>query len=63
MTPRIGLYHYTVSGRYFRIYRYISVSPDGRNSSSEPVVGEPLFDNRESARRRVYQLNGWPLHN
>lgn len=26
---------------------------------AEPVDDEPLYSNREEARRRVYELNGW----
>lgn len=57
MKPKIGQYYYIPRGRFFRIYRYVDVSPDG--CSGSPVCEEPLYENKEDARKRVYQLNGW----
>ena len=52
-----GLYHYVPHGRGFLIYRCESVTEHG--SSSAPT--DEFFDNRDDARRRVYELNGWKL--
>ncbi len=57
MKPKIGQYYYIPRGRFFRIYRYVDVSPNG--CSGSPVYEEPLYENKEDARKRVYQLNGW----
>lgn len=46
-------YFYAPRGRGFRIYRRES------QSSAIPMPDEPVYLNREQARRRVYQLNGW----
>ena len=54
-TPKIGQYEYDRRGRGFRIYRVDSVSENGYTASA---TGEFYF-NREEARRRVWQLNGW----
>lgn len=52
-----GEYSYQPDGRHFRIY--ICTYVDGRSTTSDPVREEPLYTDREEARRRVYQLNGW----
>lgn len=52
-----GQYYYTIHGRYFAIYR--CVFNDGHTSMGEKVVNEPPYYDREQARRRVYELNGW----
>ena len=57
MKPKVGQYFYMPRGRNFRIYRYNHVSET--TSSASPVNSEPYFSNREEARRRVYELNGW----
>lgn len=55
--PKIGQYYYIIRGRSWRIYRYTHVSDTGAVAS--PVAEEPVFFNKEDARRRVYELNGW----
>lgn len=57
MKANIGQYFYAPSGRAFRIYRYDSVTDKGTVAS--PVQDEPYYYDREEARKRVYQLNGW----
>lgn len=57
MKAKVGQYYYTPRGRFFRIYRYDSVTDTG--STASPVQAEPLFSDREQARKRVYELNGW----
>jgi hypothetical protein len=52
-----GEYHYSPRGKAYRIYVCTEASAFG--SSSEPVPGEPAYYDREAARRRVYELNGW----
>lgn len=52
-----GQYSYQPYGRSYRIY--VCTYADERSSASSPVNGEPLYHDREAARRRVYQLNGW----
>ncbi|EXZ01129.1 hypothetical protein M128_1662 [Bacteroides fragilis str. S6L8] len=32
---------------------------DGKTQISSPVRNEPLYIDREEARKRVYELNGW----
>lgn len=55
---KIGEYCYKPSGRQFRIY--VCDYNDGQTSSSKPVYEEPyMFNDREEARKRVYELNGW----
>lgn len=58
MKPKVGQYHYAFRGGEFRIYRYTHVSDSGTCASE--VIGEPRFSDREKARQRVYELNGWP---
>lgn len=55
--PRVGLCYYAPRGRGFRIYRYDSVTTT--TSTASPVPDEPIYFDREEARKRVYQLNGW----
>ncbi|MCU6767384.1 hypothetical protein OCV73_00205 [Barnesiella propionica] len=57
MKPKVGQYHYELRGSCFRIYRYDQVSDTG--TSSSPVYGEPSYLDREEAKKRVYELNGW----
>lgn len=57
MKPIVGQYYYAPRGRGFRIYRYTMVA-DGFRSAS-PVSDEPIFFDREEAKKRVYELNGW----
>ena len=45
MKPQVGQYHYSPHGRGFRIYRYTEVTDN--------------FHDREKAKKRVYELNGW----
>lgn len=59
MTPKVGQYHYCLRGRYFRIYRYTHVAADGSGTAASLVMDEPSFIDREEARKRVYELNGW----
>ncbi len=59
--PKTGQYYYTPCGSSFRIYRYDHVS--GHGGSASPVSEEPVFYNREDARKRVYELNGWKYGN
>lgn len=54
---KVGEYHYKISGRDFRIYR--CDFSDGITATSSPVYSEPVYRNQESARKRVYELNGW----
>lgn len=55
---KAGEYHYCLRGRNFVIYR-CDYSRNGHESSS-PVRDEPVYYNKEEARKRVYELNGWP---
>lgn len=55
--PQVGQYHYVLRGKLYVIYRYESISEHG--SCSSPT--DESFDNRDDARRRVYELNGWKL--
>ena len=59
MKPKAGQYFYAPRGRFFRIYRYEFVSAGATTAS--PVQDEPFYHDRQAARRRVYQLNGWHL--
>lgn len=54
---KVGEYYYTPRGRDFRIYCCV-YSENGR-TASDPVYEEPLFRDKEEARKRVYELNGW----
>ena len=54
-TPKIGQYEYDRRGRGYRIYRVDSVSENGYTASAT----EEYYFDREEARRRVWQVNGW----
>lgn len=56
-----GQYYYVPSGRSFRIYRYTHVNASGAYAGT-PVNTEPLYTDREAARKRVYELNGWTYY-
>ena len=56
MKPQVGQYHYSPHGRGFRIYRYTEVTDNFQSAS--PVLNEPIFYDREKAKKRVYELNG-----
>lgn len=51
-----GEYHYARRGQVFRIYVCVESTPE--SEVSRPAGDEDYFD-REEARRRVYELNGW----
>lgn len=55
--PKVGKCYYTPFGRGYRIYRYDYVGAS--TSTAVPVDGEPIYYNRDKARQRVYELNGW----
>lgn len=57
MKAKTGMYFYARCGRGFQIYRYDSVTE--RGTAASPLRGEPHYYNREEARKRVYELNGW----
>lgn len=57
MKPKVGQYYYAPHGRFFHIYRWECVTETG--GAASPVPDEPRFINREEARKRVYELNGW----
>lgn len=57
MQPKVGQYYFAPRGRHFCIYRYTHVSENG--SAASPVTSERPFTDKEDARRRVYELNGW----
>ena len=57
MKPKVGQCYYAPRGRAFRIYRYDYVGET--TSSASPLPNEPYYYNREEARKRVYELNGW----
>lgn len=59
MTAKLGQYYYAPKGRHFRIYRYTSVTETC--SSASLVLEEPMYADRQSARKRVYELNGWTM--
>lgn len=54
---KVGQYSYELHGRSFRIYR--CDYSDGKIETSSPVQNEPFYRDREAARKRVYELNGW----
>lgn len=54
---KVGEYHYSIYGNHFRIYQ--CDYSDGKITTSSPVRNEPLYSDREAARKRVYELNGW----
>ena len=55
--PKVGEYSYRLDGRNFRIQ--ICDYSQGGVTTFSPVRDEPLYNDREEARRRVYELNGW----
>ena len=57
MKPKVGRCYYAPRGRAFRIYRYDYVSDTVATAS--PLPDEPYYYNREEARKRGYELNGW----
>ena len=61
MKPKVGQYYYAPHGRGFCIYSYTEVT-NGIQSAS-PVLSEPKFYDREKAKKRVYELNGWKYNN
>lgn len=61
MKPKVGQYFYAPHGQGFRIYCYDYVSDTGALSS--PAMGEATYFEREEARKRVYELNGWRYKN
>ena len=54
---KLGQYHYAIRGRYYKIYR--CTYKEGNVESSTPVKDEPEYYDREEAKKRVYELNGW----
>lgn len=54
---KIGEYEYVPHGSGYRIY--MCDFNNGRFEMSGPVRGEPIYFNKEDARKRVYELNGW----
>ena len=59
MKLRKGIYHFVPRGNCFRIYLCTEATPT--STTSVPVLDEPAFCDRQAARRRVYELNGWKL--
>lgn len=57
MKAKVGQCYYAPRGRAFRIYRYVHVTASC--TMAVPVDNEPLYRDREEARKRVYELNGW----
>ena len=57
MNPKVGMCFYTRRGTGWCIYRYTMVN--GTASCADPLPDEPIYFDREEARKRVYQLNGW----
>ncbi|MCM1356459.1 MAG: hypothetical protein NC212_08650 [Staphylococcus sp.] len=57
---KIGQYTFSLLHGSWAIYRYTNVRSE-QSYSMEKVWNEPTFayNDRESARRRVYELNGW----
>lgn len=45
----------------YKIYVWANVTEHG--CSAKAVDGEPLYYEREEAKRRVYELNGWNMRN
>ena len=54
---RSGQCYYEPYGRGYRIYRCVANSAGG--FIARPVEGEPTYRDREEAKSRVYELNGW----
>ena len=57
MKPKVGQCYYALHGRGYRIYRYDYVGETV--STAAPVSDEPIYWDKEEARKRVYELNGW----
>lgn len=55
---RPGQCYYEPYGRGFRIYR--CEENFGEYFYATPLPDEPIYYNREEAKKRVYELNGWP---
>lgn len=53
----VGQYIYFLRFSQFRIYQ--CDYNDGKICTYTPVVNEPFYNDKESARKRVYELNGW----
>lgn len=50
-------YYYRIHGSIFEICR--STHIDGDVAFGTRVPGEKTYSNREDAKKRVYELNGW----
>ncbi|MFG6425857.1 hypothetical protein [Lepagella muris] len=64
MTPRLGQYIFRMISGWWRICQVIDVFTTTQGLPGyayAEVDGEPEFarEDRELARRRVYELNGW----
>ena len=57
MKPQVGQYHFSRHGQCYAISRYTNVTDNFQSAS--PVLNEPIFYDREKAKKRVYELNGW----
>ncbi len=57
MEPKVGQYHYVYRGNSYVIYRCERSTEKGCLISAR--TDEPVFRDREQARKRVYELNGW----
>ena len=57
MRPKVGQYFYGYRGTAYRIYRCDMATEKGVSASV--VAGEQSYSDREQARKRVYELNGW----
>ena len=57
MKPKVGQCYYAPRGRGFYIYRYDFVG--ATTSTAVLLPDEPIYRDREEARKRVYELNGW----
>lgn len=58
-TPKVGQYFYCLHRNTFVIHQYTDIYDNGY--SAQPAVGEKAYQiyEREEARKRVYELNGW----
>lgn len=61
MEPKEGQYYYAPYMSGYKIYVWANVTEHG--CSAKAVDGEPLYYEREEAKRRVYELNGWKMKN
>lgn len=57
MESKVGQYHYALRGRGYVIYKCVRVTETGGSISAR--TDEPVYFDREEARKRVYELNGW----